>query len=450
MGRFFAAFAAAASVVLAAAVLVSQTTTPREIVYTSTLEAPSTSTPEDITPPVSPLDIRAAIGHAGNAVAAAHFHAVESVPRVPWGEFGLAHVEIDREEIRFDSGRDAYVYDLPDGETAILTLDRGLQERLATTLDSQPEPGEAVVALEPATGRVLALLDDSEGGAFGPGLALRAEALAASTFKVITGAALMAEEAATPSTEVCFHGGGQGFDLDGLVPNAELDTQCMSLTTAMAWSANLVFARLADRHLSADTLQMYADRFGFNSRIPFEVRVGRSPARIPQDRLGFTRSAAGFYNTWMSPLHGAMIQGALANDGVMMVPTLVARIEAADGTVVYQHEPTVWREPVTAEVATRVNELMSQTCRSGTARADFGNRSGWPSRITAWGKTGTLSNRGPDATEEPDPYYIYRWFTGHAESGEDDVAVAGLVINTPQWHIRGTYLASEAVLGALR
>ena len=66
-----------------------------------------------------------------------------------------------------------------------------------------------------------------------------------------------------------------------------------------------------------------------------------------------------------------------------------------------------------------------------------------------FGKTGTLSNREPGSGVEPDPLYVYRWFTGFAEYEDAQVAVAGLVINTARWHIKGTYLASEAVLASL-
>lgn len=449
MGRLLAAIAAAAAVVLAAGVLVSQTTSPREIIYTSTLEAPSSVRAEDLQPPVSPLEIRAAIGQARTLVDGAHTAAVQAVPEVPWNQYGLAHVPIDLADMRLDGERNRFVVDLDDGRLAVLTIRPGVQARLQSTLENFPEPGEAAVALEPSTGRVLAMVDDSEGGVFPPGLSRHAPALAASTFKVITGAALLGEGAATPATEVCFSGGSSGFDESDLTPNPEADTQCLSLTQAMAWSANLVFARLADRHLTPETLQSYADRFGFNARIPFEADVDRSRATIPADRLGFTRAAAGFHNTWMSPLHGAMIQGALANGGVMMVPTLVETIEAPDGTVVYTHTPTEWRTPVSAALADQVNITMSETCPTGTARADFGRRDGWPSSIRVYGKTGTLSNRDPITGAEPDPLYIYRWFTGHAVRDDDRVAVAGLVVNTPQWYIRGTYLASEAVLGSL-
>ena len=48
--------------------------------------------------------------------------------------------------------------------------------------------------------------------------------------------------------------------------------------------------------------------------------------------------AAGFWHTYLSPLHGAMIGGALANDGVMMQPSIIERIERPDNRYSDQHE----------------------------------------------------------------------------------------------------------------
>ncbi len=449
LGRITAALVAAGSVLLAGTVIFSQTRPDREVIYGPPVTAPGAIVEEEAVPALSPLEIRSSIGEAMGVVAAGVINANAEVPEVPWNEFGLARVAISWEDVRLDSARERYVADLADGRTAVLTIRPYVQNRLTDLVRRFEEPSEAVVSVDPSTGRVLALVDDFSDDGLGTGGSRSAEAFAASTFKVITGAALLSAGVADPDTSVCFSGGSSGFELEDLTPNADRDDQCLTLTDAMAWSANLVFARLADRHLTPEALQEMADGFGFNTRIPFEMELDRSRATIPSDRLGFTRAAAGFHNSWMSPLHGALIQAAIVNDGRMMVPTIVETIEDADGTVVYEHEPYLWREPITSEVASALSEVQSETCRSGTARADFGQRDGWPGRVRVSGKTGTLSNRDPNDAEDPDPLYMYRWFTGHAVYEDQTIAVGALVINTPRWWIKGTYLASEAVLSSL-
>ena len=58
------------------------------------------------------------------------------------------------------------------------------------------------------------------------------------------------------------------------------------------------------------------------------------------------------------------------------------------------------------------------------------------------GKTGTLNGS--------DPYREYSWFVGFAPIEAPEVAVAGLVYNTERWHIKGAYLASEAIIRLLQ
>ena len=64
--------------------------------------------------------------------------------------------------------------------------------------------GAAMVALDPKTGKVLALSE------YGEGQATKALYPAASVFKIITGAALI-EKGVNPDVETCYHGGMHGI-----------------------------------------------------------------------------------------------------------------------------------------------------------------------------------------------------------------------------------------------
>ncbi len=356
-------------------------------------------------------------------------------------------MEIAWSDVEYNATRGRYEVVLEDGRIAVLTLDHGVQTHLESIQSNYPEPGEAAVAIDAATGRVLGLADDATGRAVGDGLALRAHAYAASTFKVITAAALLSEGVAQVTDEVCFSGGGSGFHLSSL--DAESGELCVDMIHAMAHSSNLYFGKMADRRLSPETLDRMARRFGYDTRVPFEISIERSIADIPDDRLEFARSAAGFRHTWLSPLHGALIQAAIANDGVMMVPTIVDHIEDAEGRVVWAHEPVVWRTVVAAEVAAELQRTLARTCVSGTARNYFALRAGWPSDIEVFGKTGTLSNANVDGTQA-EQGLLFTWFTGYSELPGRTVAVAGLVASAPTWYTQGSYMAAEAVLAASR
>lgn len=395
-----------------------------------------------------PLAVVDALKTSEGLVAAAVLRGRDEIPVVPWGEFGLSNVPIDLAAIQWDPARERYIQTLDDGRIAVLTLDRRTQTRLTDVVARYSEPGEAAVAIEPSTGRVLALVSDGSDARYGRNLALQSDAWAASTFKVITGASLLLNGMANPDTTTCYHGGGAGFTDDLLIDNDELDTLCLSLRRALALSANVIFGKLADRHLSQEKLGATAELLGYNRTIPLEVRVERSHVDMPDDRLEFARSAAGFRHSEMSPLHGALIQAAIANDGAMMVPALVDYVEDSEGMVIWEHEPVIWDQVMTPAEARSMRNMESDTCVNGTARRQFGQRRGWPANIESWGKTGTLSNAEIDGTQ-PQPAYIYSWFTGFAENGDRQIAVAGLVIQAPSWQIKGSYLASEAVLGYL-
>ncbi|TVR03043.1 MAG: hypothetical protein EA398_05855 [Deltaproteobacteria bacterium] len=444
-----AAAGAALAVLFAATIVASQTLPDRRVSYISVVEAPAGMGAGDILPALSPLDSRAAVAGAMVELERATAAAAEATPEVPWGRWGLADVQVHAERIRWDDGRDAYVAELDDGRTAILTLERGPQRHLEALVGRHPEPGQAAVVLDATTGRVIALADAHNEERIGPELARRSLAFAASVFKVITGAALIADGHVTPSSEECFSGGTSGFELSHLTPNPALDQTCWSFATAMARSGNVIFARFADRYLTPARLQEHAERFGFNARIPFEMSIESSRAVMPEDRIEFARAAAGFRHSWLSPLHGAMIQAAIANDGVMMVPAIVAAIEEADGTVSYVHRPVEWRRPMSPEHSRLLDQTQADTCTTGTARNYFAQRSGWPADLRVRGKTGTLSNR-PAHGVNPEVYFLYTWFTGHSARGERRVAVSGLVASTPTWWVRGSHLASEAVLASLR
>jgi cell division protein FtsI (penicillin-binding protein 3) len=58
--------------------------------------------------------------------------------------------------------------------------------------------------------------------------------------------------------------------------------------------------------------------------------------------------------------------GALANDGVLLQPTLVRRVRGADGRVIREHEPRVVRRVVTTEVAHEITRVLAGVVRSGT------------------------------------------------------------------------------------
>ena len=331
------------------------------------------------------------------------------------------------------------VSDLPDGSTAILTLDPGLQGEMEGVFSRYEVPYGALVAIEPSTGRVLAYVSHSSADADAGDLARDASAPAASVFKVITGAALL-DAGVGPATRVCYHGGGSRLLLDNIVDDPRRDTLCATLTEAMGGSINAVFGKLADRHLDAARLSRYASAFGFGEALPFDVPTTPSPVDVPEgDRLELARTAAGFWHSHLSPLHGALIAATIANDGAMPRASMVESLIDAEGRVVHEHRPSIHRQVVGRLTARALNRMMRRTVSHGTARRAFHDDRGNPflPGIAVAGKTGTLSAERP--------YRGYTWWVGFAPADDPQIAVAALVINRPEWRIKASFVAREAL-----
>jgi cell division protein FtsI/penicillin-binding protein 2 len=212
---------------------------------------------------------------------------------------------------------------------------------------------------------------------------------------------------------------------------------CVSITTALGRSINAVFAKLSDRKLNRATLQHYAARFGFNRDLPFDVPLEKSTADIPSDRLERARTAAGFWHTHVSPLHAALIVQSLAQNGAMLRPYIVDKVEDANGTPIYSSKPKYLGHTVKKETASALIEAMSHTVRLGTARKAFYNKRGVPylPGIQVSGKTGTLT--------DSKPYRAYNWFAGVAPTNKPEVAISVLVVNEPRWRIKASAMAAR-------
>lgn len=369
-------------------------------------------------------------------LAAQGFETLE-FPEVPddWVAAGLD----PSKGVRNEEGRLVQV--LPDGSRVFFTIDPDVQERLDTMLNASLTPHGSVVLIDPPTGRVIAKAHNSRRGSEYQNLARVASPPSASVFKVVTAAALMEAAAQDPHEEVCYHGGVRSLTERNITGDARFDNNCNDLEGALARSLNSLIAKQAYHNLSREDLLDWAERFGYNQQIPFELPVEISRATFNDDPFERARAAAGFWHTHLSPLHGALIGAALANDGVMMQPTIIDRYEAPDGRVIFEFEPRVFREVMPAETAQKLGEMMVTTARSGSARRHFGQRRAFPNSVEVSGKTGTLSNQNP--------FLRFTWFVGFAQhkawADHPGVAVAGLMANDPEWHMLGPRAASEGL-----
>lgn len=328
---------------------------------------------------------------------------------------------------------------LEDGTRVHYTLDPRLQEVATSTLSRYRVEWGAVVAIRPQTGEILAFAEHAEGRPDLSRLPLFSGAPAASIFKIISSAALLEMGHLAPDDTLCTHGGHHKLTLYNLKPNQRLDTRCETFAQSLGSSNNVAFARWADDKLEPMQLQAMANRFLFGRRLPFPWAVGISEARIPTaSRLGLARAAAGFEGTTLSPLHAALITAAIANDGVMMAPHLVARADKA-GETLFEATPTKLADVLTPDVAGKLRLMLEESVTYGTGKKFFESKGKPRLPVRAGGKSGSLSGKDDGLTRH------YSWFVAMAPIDKPEIAVAALIVNGEQWTIKGAVAARDVL-----
>lgn len=328
---------------------------------------------------------------------------------------------------------------LRDGKTAELTVDPVLQRAAMAELKRYKVPEGGVVLMEPSTGKILTWASYvNEGPKFD--VNLRAEAPAASVFKVVTGSALVEKGGLNAKTEQCYHGGKSRIVADELQDDPKRDKWCATLSIAMGRSLNVVFGRLAQKNLTPEDVTAAAGSFGFGAPVPFPVANDALKIDMPVDPLEFARASAGFWHTTLSPLGAVLMAQTVANRGVTLEPRIVQAVYKGEEKLWEETRgPTTLRRAVKPETAAELTSMMMETVPNGSAYKSFHDKFGkaYLPDITVAGKTGTLM-RQKDGR-------FYTWFIGFAPADKPEVAVAALVVNTPTWQVKGPELARNVL-----
>ena len=215
----------------------------------------------------------------------------------------------------------------------------------------------------------------------------------------------------------------------------------ITIEQALKVSCNTAFANIA-LTLGDDVMREEAEKFGFGSR-PLTALNGvasRYPddPDLPQTAL----TGIGQYDVATTPLQMAMVTAAIANEGQLFEPHVVARVRAANLNVISTTRPRLQSQAMQAPNAQALAQMMATVVQEGT---------GTNARIsghTVGGKTGTAQS----APDRPP----YAWFTSYAldTDGEPAVAVAVFVedADVPRSEVGGNAVAApiaKAVMEAV-
>ena len=354
--------------------------------------------------------------------------------------------------------------------TADLTLTiRDDVQRVAR--DALGDRNGSVVALDPRTGAVIAMWsfpsfdpnpvaspDGSEANAAyeslltAPGDPLLAKAFRevyfpGSTFKLVTGSAGVTSGLVGPADPVFpVTDTYEPIPAGAPIGNFGGSSCGGDLIEVLRVSCNTAFAEMGAEWVGPGLMIDVAESFGFNSTPPFDVpeaAESRFPtaygsrladvdfyrgsadggAELPngdvnvyEDTARLAQASIGQNDVAATPLQMALVAAAIANDGVVMSPHVVAELSGAEGQDYRTTDPAEWRRAVDPFVAEIMRAAMLNVVSNGTAR-----NLAIPG-LEVGGKTGTAQL----GTEVP---RSHAWIVGFAgrPGGDAEIAVAVIV-----------------------
>ncbi len=327
------------------------------------------------------------------------------------------------------------------GNSVELTLDHDVQRAAA---DALGDVVGAVVALDPVTGAVLASYanptydpnplsshDAAEIRESWDALnadedrplvdrALRETYPPGSTFKLITAAGAL-EAGVSPDDEFAdprtFDVPQTTADIGNFGGNLCNGGAPLTLAHAVRVSCNTTFVELG-LDLGDDGLADQAERFGFNTEVPYELPVATSSIPTEQDPPSVAQSSIGQRDVRATPMQMALVSASIANGGQLIRPHVVDAVRDPNGRQLRGPQDAAWSDgpgdqPVSPRTAEQLREMMIDVVEDGTGTGAAIDG------VTVGGKTGTAQTGGNPTV----------WFVGFAE---DEVAVAVVLPNSSE------------------
>lgn len=186
----------------------------------------------------------------------------------------------------------------------------------------------------------------------------------------------------------------------------------VSMLNALRLSCNIPFAELGVE-LGQDKIRAMATAFGFGKtfRIPTVATASVYPENMDDAQTAL--SSFGQFDVRVTPLQIALISAAIANGGKMMSPQLVENVQSSNLALLSQSQPKEFGSPISKSTAEGLKKMMIAAVKDGAST------NGQVSGTVVAGKTGTAQNGGKA------PYTL--WFTGFAPADNPQVAVAVLI-----------------------
>jgi cell division protein FtsI/penicillin-binding protein 2 len=304
--------------------------------------------------------------------------------------------------LKIPQGNDCY--------TVQTSIDPGLQDFLVQHLDRRHSRYIGIVVMDASDGRILAMAGyDRDDPSRNPCLDSRFPA--ASIFKIITAAAAVETCDLEADSALSYEGRKHTLYRSQVRRTTSKHANRASLRDSFAQSINPVFGSLGAYALGRNVIETYAEGFGFNREIDFELPTRPSRLEVSDTAYTLAEVASGFNRTTrISPLHGALIAATILNAGRLIEPTIVDWIDNEAGQTLYQSRTVFGDQVLDPDTCGILQELMQATVRSGTAKREFHTlqEDRLLSQVEIGGKTGSIGDGSGDAR--------YDWFVGYARA----------------------------------
>lgn len=192
----------------------------------------------------------------------------------------------------------------------------------------------------------------------------------------------------------------------------------VTLTQALAHSCNTAFAEVAMK-VGAAKLKEQAAAFGVGepatiAGLPGATsRVGDLP-----DQAAVAQSGIGQRDVAFSPMQNAEVVASIANAGQRMQPYLVSRVTKPDLSLLSSTEPTSMGQAVPAEVAGQIRDMMRESEKDLQSSLGLGRLA----QYDIASKTGTAEHGADPKTTPP-----HAWYVAFAPATDPQIAVAVFV-----------------------
>lgn len=239
-----------------------------------------------------------------------------------------------KEEIAPQPGRDIYT-------TLDVELQDVAEDALMRALQHHAADHGCVVLMEVKTGKIkamanLGLVKDSTYGEIA-NYAVGEATEPGSTFKLASYASMMEDGLVTANTKVFVGEGHYTVYNKTISDHDKPETPELTVQRAFEESSNVAVATLADKNYSALKEKFYKHLvdFGFSKSIHIELPGAAKP--ILHDPKTWSGVSAAYiahgYELAITPLHTLMFYNAVANNGLMVQPYMIARVKEYNATV---------------------------------------------------------------------------------------------------------------------